>query len=758
MAGMLFPDIGGALSAGSQAGAASAQNQYLMKDRAARDEIAPLIPKALQGDREALDKIGARHPDTLMKITPLLERLDANKRAKVKEDAEYITSTGMAILNAPPEQQPQLYARVRAEAAAAGRDVSTWPTTYDPGWVKFNVDKARPVSDFFKDRGDGFDLVPPGGGGGGGSFGPPASASPDVKAKGAEYAGYLQTKHGLSPIASAGVVGGLIQESSLDPGYGFTRPGGDNGTAHGMGQWRLDRAQGLRTFAQAQGKAPTDPTTQLDYLVSEMKGGDMGAQRAYAMLQQAKTPDEATTAMMHFFRPAGYTPANPQGGHGYAQRVQYAQQVMPAGREVSTGGNAAPMPQPPAGMAVPGTPAPMPSGPPGLAQGSDMPPADASGTPIPTSDGGMVPREAMRMITPNLPPGANLGRDRKTGKFMVQEGSFVVYDDNKNPIGLYPIPKAPGADKGLFGDSLTGRALTVLRSVDPTSQEYAAAYAILSKPQVIPDGAGGQTVVQPMDLSMFPRPAFGGAGQPAPAGPTPAGGPAPTQIPGGGSVTRLPGAGKPLDNSARDELTKASGGVLELTELVKSFDPTFGGFMYGPLGEADNARKRNLPDMLGGKDEKGQAQWWQRYQQFANLERNKLFGAALTPGEAAEFNKAMINPGMKPDEITANLSRQRDVAAKALSRIVNSMVVSGYNPQAIEAATGIPVADLPSAMGGVPQGAPKPPAQPGAKSGTYMGPDNKPISWPEIEATAKNRGITPDEVVRRLGLQPTGMQ
>jgi hypothetical protein len=54
-----------------------------------------------------------------------------------------------------------------------------------------------------------------------------------------------------------------------------------------------------------------------------------------------------------------------------------------------------------------------------------------------------------------------------------------------------------------------------------------------------------------------------------------------------------------------------------------------------------------------------------------------------------------------------------------------------------------------------PQGA-QPPQ--GAKPGTYLGPDNSPISWPEIEDTAKKRGITTDEVVNRLGLKPTGMQ
>ena len=50
------------------------------------------------------------------------------------------------------------------------------------------------------------------------------------------------------------------------------------------------------------------------------------------------------------------------------------------------------------------------------------------------------------------------------------------------------------------------------------------------------------------------------------------------------------------------------------------------------------------------------------------------------------------------------------------------------------------------------------PAPQGATKGTYTGPDNKPISWQEIEATAKNRGMSADEVIGRLGLKPTGMQ
>jgi len=44
--------------------------------------------------------------------------------------------------------------------------------------------------------------------------------------------------------------------------------------------------------------------------------------------------------------------------------------------------------------------------------------------------------------------------------------------------------------------------------------------------------------------------------------------------------------------------------------------------------------------------------------------------------------------------------------------------------------------------------------QPKDETRTYSGPDGSSIRWDEIQATAKNRGITPDEVVKRLGLKP----
>lgn len=679
MSGVLYPDLARSFALGSQL-------RVQEEERGIDKEVNELVPAAMKGDQAAIENIARKRPNVAMGITGMLDKMDAGRRAKVKEASQWTAQAAMGILSLPEAERPAAYQAALADGQRLGYQIDM-PPQYDravDGRLRQILNQTRTFENYWKDKQEGFDLVPSGGGGG---AAPPATGGGGVNP---------YNIGNVRPVGG-GPNSGFQQPASLDDGI---RLAVNNVKAYPA---KFNNGQPMTLVQIGQRWAPkgdgaNDPN-QWAINVASIGGLDPN--------QPLDLNDPMIAAKFA------------RGVHGAEHG---ANKVLPPERyaQAITGGAA----------------------PPGIAQGDTAPPADASGTPIPTSDGGSVPREVMRMITPNLPPGTNLGRDRKTGLFKVQEGKFVVYDDNKNPVGLADIPKTQGADKGLFGDSLTGRAVNALRTLNPDTQEYAAAYAILSKPQVVPDGAGGFTTIQPMNLSMFAKPTFAGG---AFVEPPPVGGaaPAPTQA-GGVTIQNIPGKGKPLDNSARDDLVKASGGVLELTELVKSFDTSFGGYMYGPLGEADNARKRNLPASLGGGDEKGQAQWWQRYQQFANLERNKLFGAALTPGEAAEFNKAMVNPGMQPDQITTNLARQRDIATKALSRIVNSLVVSGYNPQAIEAATGISVGELPSPMGSVPQAVappaatPSPPAAP--KAGDMVdgyvfrgGNPADPNSWSKVQ-------------------------
>lgn len=123
---------------------------------------------------------------------------------------------------------------------------------------------------------------------------------------------------GYKPHAAAALVGHATQESGVRPN-GVT---GDNGTAHGMFQWRGTRFTGLKNFAAAQGTNWRDIDTQLGFLDHELNTTE---KFAGDKLRASTNVREATRAGMHFERPQGYTRANPEGGHGWNNRFNVAQ-------------------------------------------------------------------------------------------------------------------------------------------------------------------------------------------------------------------------------------------------------------------------------------------------------------------------------------------------------------------------------------------------------------------------------------------------
>ena len=104
---------------------------------------------------------------------------------------------------------------------------------------------------------------------------------------------YLQGSGLLQPHHTAGIIGNLFQESGMDPAAVNPKSG-----AYGMGQWLGPRKQALFDFAEARGVHPSDPYTQMDFLINELRGPES---KAYSRLVNANTPEEASVA----FR-AGY--------------------------------------------------------------------------------------------------------------------------------------------------------------------------------------------------------------------------------------------------------------------------------------------------------------------------------------------------------------------------------------------------------------------------------------------------------------------
>ncbi|MGO3933460.1 phage tail tip lysozyme [Rhodopseudomonas pseudopalustris] len=135
-----------------------------------------------------------------------------------------------------------------------------------------------------------------------------------------QYAMQWLLKRGYQPHQAAALVGHGIQESGLR-----TDAVGDNGTAKGVFQWRGDRLSGLYNFARETGQDANSLDTQLGYLDRELNTTE---KRAGDALRASTDVRSATRAGMMYERPAGYTAANPEAGHGWANRFGKAQELF----------------------------------------------------------------------------------------------------------------------------------------------------------------------------------------------------------------------------------------------------------------------------------------------------------------------------------------------------------------------------------------------------------------------------------------------
>lgn len=128
---------------------------------------------------------------------------------------------------------------------------------------------------------------------------------------------YLVGK-GYSPAAAAGIVGNLVQESGVNP---VVNPG-DNGTAHGIAQWRGDRYTGLLDYAKGNNASANDLTTQLDYLDNELRNKYSST---YGKVMAAQTPGDAAAAFaLGYERPKGAETGIASNVDGWTNRLAAA--------------------------------------------------------------------------------------------------------------------------------------------------------------------------------------------------------------------------------------------------------------------------------------------------------------------------------------------------------------------------------------------------------------------------------------------------
>lgn len=138
--------------------------------------------------------------------------------------------------------------------------------------------------------------------------------------KRARYAMDFFIRKGWKPHQAAGIVGNLMAESGVQP----TGPSGDNGTAHGLGQWREDRFENLKKFSASHGWNWRDMDAQLEFVQHELEGAEKSAGDK---IRSATNVQEANDGMIAYERPLGSN-IGIRKTHNYSGRLNFSNRAL----------------------------------------------------------------------------------------------------------------------------------------------------------------------------------------------------------------------------------------------------------------------------------------------------------------------------------------------------------------------------------------------------------------------------------------------
>lgn len=122
---------------------------------------------------------------------------------------------------------------------------------------------------------------------------------------------------GLNPAQAAALVGNMMQESGLNPNANnYEKDSKGFSNSSGIMQWRRERLDGLKSYAQSLGKSWNDFEVQLDWALKEMNGPEA---RNSARFRNATTVADANAGLKSFIR---------YGDESLGVRGQNANQVL----------------------------------------------------------------------------------------------------------------------------------------------------------------------------------------------------------------------------------------------------------------------------------------------------------------------------------------------------------------------------------------------------------------------------------------------
>lgn len=142
---------------------------------------------------------------------------------------------------------------------------------------------------------------------------------------------------------------------------------------------------------------------------------------------------------------------------------------------------------------------------------------------------------------------------------------------------------------------------------------------------------------------------------------------------------------KPMTPKQVDDLTTQYEDARQFSNVATEFKDGYAGLALPGMRGLSNAMAANLPSVTTKSAEDAQ-NWWAKYNNLYTLpQRNKLFGATLTPTEQAEWKKNAISENMTPDQIKTRLTWFDTKRQEKLSSLQRNLKLANYNPELIDA-------------------------------------------------------------------------
>lgn len=624
MAGIIYPDfarsIGGAMALRQN----EQQNAFQMERARRQDQIeaedreaGSHFGAALQGDPTAIAKVSA-NPKFALPLATHLQRLSADQRAKLKEQFEVTGKTAAGILALPEAEQPAAYEAAFQNLTAQGYKINL-PPKWSPALKNQLQGYAIQVPEYLKMLGD----RPAPMGGAPGSFTAQVSTDesggnyniPNAKGSGA-YGKYQFMPETWASVAQANPQLNLPmnmrqatpqqQEAAMEA---FTRSNG-----------------------QALQQAGVPPTSANLYLAHRFGVG--GATKFLS------APDDAPIATLF---PPIWIQQNPDLNTTVGQfkrSVQSRYGGIPAGREVATGGNAAPMPEPP-----------------GIAQGDTQPRADASGTPTPPVGASPDVMGIKSWLAKAIPGARPMGQN---GKPIYDKQGLLMIQMPNGETDWVEVPKAKDQKGGgpFGGTSVEAQALNMLVANGTLNPQQAA------------ELAAGKTITNPADGSvifMTPSGLFGQKpGQaPQPVG-TPGASPAASSAAGAAPSATPPGM-IPVTPPKPVQMTEGQANAGLYADRMREADAIIAKNEKAGLSLVDKAAA-GIP-VAGNKLVSEEYQLYdQARRNFVNAVLRRESGAVISTEEFANADKQYFPQPGDSDAVLKQKAENRRSAIEGISR------------------------------------------------------------------------------------------